>query len=276
MPKLPFFQFYPLDWIRDTRCLPPEIRGVWIDILAIAWNEPKRGIYNRDQESLVRELGIKTEQVGMILDALKLVADVNLTEHNGRITVVSRRMVREEKEREINRKRQHRFRHNGEITDVKRQCHKEKSEVRSQKSDVNTPPIAPQRGAASKVREWFEKTWWAYPQERRVGKKAALKSYNRIVKCHEDALWVGRALDNYLRSQTVKDGFIKNASTFFANVEDYADERRNSTGPASEVAPGGSTPSLPGFGIDPTVKQVVARLGNPIPSGDTKDGILRK
>lgn len=81
-----------------------------------------------------------------------------------------------------------------------------------------------------KVLEWFEKLWKNYPKERRVGKAASFRSFTKRVKTLEDALWVASALHNYLESKTVSDGFIKNASTFFANVEDYADERRDQPG----------------------------------------------
>lgn len=156
--------------------------------------------------------------------------------------------------------------------DKKRHHETVQEEKRREKEEKRNPPVVPQ-GTASKITEWFEKTWQAYPKERRVGKKAALRSYQRIVKSHEDALRVARALDNYLKSQTVKDGFIKNASTFFANTEDYTDERRDSQGTFSEMAPQRSAPAIPGNGINPTVKQVVAGLGNSMPSANSKDRI---
>ncbi len=43
MGKLPFMQFYPADWIRDTRQLKPAVRGYWIDLLCAMWNSPTRG-----------------------------------------------------------------------------------------------------------------------------------------------------------------------------------------------------------------------------------------
>lgn len=136
--------------------------------------------------------------------------------------------------------------------------------------EIRSTPVVP-KGTGPKVQEWFEKTWQAYPRERRIGKKAAFRSYQRVVKTLEDAIWVGRALDNYLKSKTVLDGYIKNASTFFANTEDYGDERRNIESSNGQAAESGATPAIPGNGINPSVKQIVDGLGNSFPGGSSKD-----
>ena len=131
--KLPFFQFYPMDWLRDTRSLSPETKGAWIDILAIAWNELERGIYKRWPDMMMRELGIlERDQLEKILAELDGVATIiydtcgdpdcttasgipNASSHecNGEITVTSRRMVKLEKAYKINAKRQrkHYYKH---------------------------------------------------------------------------------------------------------------------------------------------------------------------
>lgn len=139
---------------------------------------------------------------------------------------------------------------------------------------IEIPPMAPQ-GAPSKILSWFETTWKAYPAERRTGKKAALRSYRLVVKVHDDALWVARALDKYLKSKTVQDGYVKNASTFFANVEDYADERRNSAGSTGQVVGSGQAAEVSGNGIAPAVRAVVGTLGNSIAPSDPKNGVHR-
>lgn len=155
---------------------------------------------------------------------------------------------------------------------LKRSRYKRRGEEKRVDEKRNTTPIPPP-GGSSKVLKWFEKTWMAYPKERRCGKQAALRSYQKRVRELSDAIWFGRALDTYLKSQTVKDGFIKNASTFFANVEDYADERRDRTSTDSEMVEPRQTNGFPKSGIAPSVKQVVENLGNPIPSGDPKDRV---
>ncbi len=43
--KLPAFQFYPGDWLKDpaVRSLPLEARGLWIDLLCIMHESDRRG-----------------------------------------------------------------------------------------------------------------------------------------------------------------------------------------------------------------------------------------
>lgn len=113
-----------------------------------------------------------------------------------------------------------------------------------------------------KIREWFEVLWKNYPEDRRSGKAMALKSFRKRVKTHNDALWAADALEKYLESKTVKDGFIKNASTFFANLEDYADERRDlpgTTGPTTEPT---TANLLEGLREDSPLARVVKQLAD--------------
>ncbi len=39
MSQPPAFQFYARDWLMSTRALPPEARGVYIDLLSLAWDQ---------------------------------------------------------------------------------------------------------------------------------------------------------------------------------------------------------------------------------------------
>lgn len=86
----------------------------------------------------------------------------------------------------------------------------------------------PSLATSTKISAWFDKTWGAYPKERRVGKKAALRSYRKDVKTLDDAKAIARALETYLQGETVKNGYIRNASTFFSNWRDYEDDNRRS------------------------------------------------
>jgi hypothetical protein len=158
---------------------------------------------------------------------------------------------------------------------LKRSRYKRRGEEKRSRGDVEEklPSPLPPSGAQSKILEWFEKTWAAYPKERRIGKQAALRSYKKRVKELSDALWIGRALDNYLKSKTVQDGFIKNASTFFANVEDYADEGRNSERTHSAMAQGRSANGSQETGIIPEVRQALSGLANHVASGNPQNGI---
>jgi DNA-binding transcriptional ArsR family regulator len=66
---------------------------------------------------------------------------------------------------------------------------------------------------------YFEQIWKKYPS--RAGKKAAFKHFQRTVKTKEDWDNINKALDNYLSSRRVNQGYIQNGSTWFNQWEDW-------------------------------------------------------
>lgn len=74
-----------------------------------------------------------------------------------------------------------------------------------------TSPLPPSGG--------FETLWGRYPNK--DGKTAAVRHYKTSVKTFQDWLDIQRALENYLRSERVRKGFIKNGSTWFNNWRDW-------------------------------------------------------
>ena len=75
----------------------------------------------------------------------------------------------------------------------------------------------------------FDAIWQKYPK--RVGRKAAGKHYKVSVKTEQDYLDIQKALENYIRSETVKKGFIQNGSTWFNNWKDWIDYQETSIKP---------------------------------------------
>ncbi len=67
----------------------------------------------------------------------------------------------------------------------------------------------------------FEELWKEYPNK--DGRKLAERSFKSSVKTEEDLLNIKKALSNYLQSKNVKNGFIKNGSTWFNNWKDWID-----------------------------------------------------
>lgn len=65
----------------------------------------------------------------------------------------------------------------------------------------------------------FDKIWTRYPNK--DGKKQALKHFMVSVKTKEDFEAIEKALKNYLGSDRVKKGFVKNGSTWFNNWRDW-------------------------------------------------------
>lgn len=67
----------------------------------------------------------------------------------------------------------------------------------------------------------FETLWLKYPNK--DGKKDALRHFNASVKTEQDWADIQQALENYLQSKKVKEGYIKNGSTWFNNWRDWID-----------------------------------------------------
>ena len=67
--------------------------------------------------------------------------------------------------------------------------------------------------------ERFEEIYKKYPNT--DGGKMALKHFMASVNTDKDWANINKALTNYLSCQKVKDGFVKNASTWFNNWKDW-------------------------------------------------------
>jgi hypothetical protein len=150
MSKLPFMQFYPDLWLRDTRCLSHIAKSVWVDVVAYAWNEPARGVYERTFSAFCLEHRLESADANRVLAELRNVADVRFGEDQVRIEC--RRQVREERARQLNAKYQavYRDKHKSkdQVSTPLGRNNPEKLEVRSHK-DLNTSSAEPSNGEAS-------------------------------------------------------------------------------------------------------------------------------
>lgn len=59
------------------------------------------------------------------------------------------------------------------------------------------------------------------------GKKQALKYFRSSVKTEADYILIQTALKNYLNSERVKNGYVKNASTWFNNWRDWIEPEKS-------------------------------------------------
>lgn len=145
MPRLPWFAFYPADWFRDTKCLSLQAKGAWIDLLGILWDSKTRGKKTLDLDGWALELGKPVSEVETVFRELQKreIADY-VTESNGDITIMSRRQLREEKERESTRCRVRKYRSgncngasNGSVTQEKAEgiYQNQKAEGRKKKEE---------------------------------------------------------------------------------------------------------------------------------------------
>jgi uncharacterized protein YdaU (DUF1376 family) len=107
--KLAWMKFFPGDWIQDTRLLSPNAKGHWIDLICAMWISPTRGRITWGLLELANFLGVGSDALPSMLDHLGFVANIELLDVDGhrvkryenaiKITIKSRRMLREERQR---------------------------------------------------------------------------------------------------------------------------------------------------------------------------------
>lgn len=112
MGKAPSDQFYYADFERDLNGHPLEVAGAWILILGKLWYSKTRGKLEKTLSQWGRSLAISETKTLELLRYIKEeeIGDIptDLTNPNGKITVICRRQVRDEKVRESNRIKQRR------------------------------------------------------------------------------------------------------------------------------------------------------------------------
>lgn len=110
MGKNPAFQWYPNDYLRDTRILSLPSRGAWADMLNYMWYAEDRGVLIGTHDQFARMLSCSPEEIKQVINELSTTKIADVTNGNGIVTVINRRMYREERERKSTRFRVQKFR----------------------------------------------------------------------------------------------------------------------------------------------------------------------
>ncbi len=96
MADLPYMQFYPGDWLRDTRALTASAKGAWIDLLCAMWISPEPGMICMRLSAFGRLIGLTEDRTAQVIDELADLGVCDRVNHDdGRITVICRRIVRD-------------------------------------------------------------------------------------------------------------------------------------------------------------------------------------
>lgn len=96
MAELPYFQFYPADYLRDTEILTLSAQGGWTRMLCSMWHPSRRGVLSLRLQAMARLLHASEEATKSIIEEIEDcgVGDVEWG-NDGRVSVTCRRMVRD-------------------------------------------------------------------------------------------------------------------------------------------------------------------------------------
>lgn len=109
---MPAFQFYTGDWLKDPELsmCSPSTRGIWIDLLCAMHEMDRSGQITGTTEQLARLCRCTAVNFVQALEELKATNTATVTERNGKVTVINRRMKREDRERKSRNERALRYR----------------------------------------------------------------------------------------------------------------------------------------------------------------------
>lgn len=208
MSKLPAFQFYPGDWMKDPnlrRC-SAAARGIWMDLLCLMFECADRGRLVTNsvtwtlQDAAQAISGDTKENLSLIQELL----DKGVAHQDENGVIYSKRLLRDENKRVGNKERQHDFREsqksNACVTHHVTPMSEE--EVEDEKEDV----VGVKKQLLDSA---VEEIWQLYP--RKVSKKQGISAIRAAIDREAKALELPGAID-YLKIQTEK--FFKAVSPY--------------------------------------------------------------
>ncbi|MBK1884757.1 DUF1376 domain-containing protein, partial [Luteolibacter pohnpeiensis] len=105
MAELPYMQFFPADYLRDTEILSLSAQGGWMRMLCSMWHPSRRGVLSLRLQAMARLLHASEQATKSIIQEIEEcdVADVEWGGHReaispadiGMVTITCRRMVRD-------------------------------------------------------------------------------------------------------------------------------------------------------------------------------------
>ena len=195
MGKNPAFQFYPNDWARDLEEHTLEIEGAWIRICCKLWWSDTRGKLTKTVLQWSRILRVSVEDTIRILTYIKneSIGKISCDFHecNDFVTVISRRMERDEKERESNRLRVKKFR--------------EKQECNAPVTAMSQRSSSSSSSSVMKYSDSFLEFYNAYPLKK--SKTAAYKSWTKLKPDLDTCLFA-------IKNQTTEKRELRKAGKF--------------------------------------------------------------
>ena len=235
---IPYFPFYPSDWLSSPRITTSDYhdRGLYIHLLCQAWGHP--GCQLPDDRLYLMRLcpGARWSRIARVLETFFTKTQLN-TEfwwRNDRLTVEFHKALEKHSKAKVSAKvrwNKEKPDANAMRTDMRTQCERNANQNQNQK---NLTPSPPKRPVA--YPEWFEAWWSLYPA--REGKKAGKRASFDLSKpmCEVDRELLVTATKNYAAATESK--YVKDPERFLK--KDYWRD-------FIEVAPAGGAPETPSY-----------------------------
>lgn len=146
---LPAMPFYVGDWLKcpEVKVLPPDLRGLWFDMICYMWESVERGVMVKPnnqpytKQEIVRMIGLDSSGTASWLDQL---IDNGVCSVRSDGAIFSRRMVRDE---DIRQKRRSAGKKGGDVTKAKYLKKEEPSTAPSEPLPTPPPPLTPKEKA---------------------------------------------------------------------------------------------------------------------------------
>jgi len=238
--KLPAFQFYPGDWLKNAdlaRC-SKGAKGMWIDMLAIAFDCEERGVFISrgvpwtDQEIAESISG----DCALNLLLLKELIDKGVARRDSRGALYSPRMVRDELVRKAHSEAGKQGGRGNAKANQKQNESKTKAKRKQTPEDEDEEEDSNSKGGAGGIQP--EDVYLAYPKH--VGKGSALKAIRRALESRSAEFLLERVTAYAAavsRWPKERRQYIPMPATWF-NAERYEDDQREWEAPAQEAKPG--------------------------------------
>lgn len=205
--KAPSIQLYFKDFMAEMLEYDPDIVGAWFLVMLKIWDLNDSGSVTKTLSQFAKIM--HTDEIGAkrFIDYFRDEKIANVTEDNGRITIVNRRAKRDSKLRENNRLRQEAFRRNA----------KNNATVTKDPPPASTSPSS---STSIKLQEYmsiFDQARKLYPDR----KRGLQPEFDNFKKKHKNWIDILPLLEPAIRQQIVwrnKDGqYWKNFKTWINN-----------------------------------------------------------
>lgn len=102
MAKQPYIQFYLGDYIKDTRVLPLNVKGGWVDLILSMWDNDPKGELAGTMDDFARIMNCSKEEAILVIQTLKQKKIFDYTEEpDGHLKIISRKQKKMQKLSEI-------------------------------------------------------------------------------------------------------------------------------------------------------------------------------